>query len=81
MFTIYMYSVGGRRFDRYFRSWDNAKTLLEEEKENLLKSGWTQKSHVDKMNLEKGFYIYEYALLTPEGEEASLALIDGFFMD
>jgi len=28
MFTIYCKNVGGRKFDRYFRSWENAKNLL-----------------------------------------------------
>lgn len=81
MFTIYCKIVGGREFNRYFRSWENAKALLEEERKDLLKSGWTEKFHRDFFNCAKGFYVYDYILKTPEGEDAELTLLDGFFQD
>lgn len=81
MFTIYCYNVGGRVYDRYFRSWERAKDVLLEEFESLLKSGWTFIRETDRRNVEKGFYEYDKHLLTPEGEEASLSLCDGFFSD
>ena len=81
MFTIYRKIVGGRKFDRYFLQWDNAEALLEEERADLLKSGWKQLSHRDRMNVEKGFYLYDYTLQTPDGEDAELTLLDGFFAD
>lgn len=81
MFTIYRYTVGGRRFDRYFRSWKRAKEELEEELKNLLKSGWTQFDHSDYFNDAKGFYVFDYSLKTTNGELAILSLVDGHFSD
>jgi hypothetical protein len=81
MFTIYCYNVGERKHDRYFRSWDRAKEELEKERHGLLKSGWTEIGHRDYFNSSKGFYVFDYTLRTPDGEEASLSLIDGYFSD
>lgn len=81
MFTIYCKNVGGRKFDRYFRSWENAKALLMQECDALLKSGCTFVAKTDRMNSAKGFYEFQYDLLTPEGESATLSLIDGHFSD
>lgn len=81
MFTIYRKIVGGRKFDRYFRSWDRAEEELEKERHDLLESGWKEISHRNRMNVEKGFYLYDYTLKTPKGEDAELTLLDGFFSD
>jgi len=81
MFTIYSKNVGGRIFDRYFHLWKNAEKLLLEELEGLKKSGWKVTRKTDKMNLEKGFWEYQYDLLTPNGEDATLSLLDGYFAD
>ena len=81
MFTIYCYNVGGRKHDRYFRSWEKAKEMLQIELSGLLKSGWKEISHRDFFNSSKGFYIYDYILHTPEGEDAALSLIEGHFSD
>lgn len=81
MFTIYHKDVGGRIFDRYFQKWENAKKLLLEELEDLKKSGWKVTRKTDRMNSSKGFYEFQYDLLTPDGEDASLSLLDGYFAD
>ena len=81
MFTIYRKDVGGRIFDRYFKSWDNAKALLEEEEKSLVEKGWEEISHVSYFNSCKGFYVFYYVLKTPEGEKTTLSLIDGEFSD
>ena len=81
MFTIYCYNVGGRKFDRYFRSWERAKEELEKELKNLLKDSWTQLAHSDYFNAAKGFYVFGYTLKTTDGETAVLSLIDGYFID
>ena len=81
MFTIYCKNVGGRKFDRYFRSWENAKNLLTQECNDLLKSGCTFVAKTDRMNSAKGFYEFQYDLITPDGEEVTLSLIDGHFSD
>ena len=81
MFTIYRKDVGGRIFDRYFKSWDNAKALLEEEEKSLVEKGWEEINHVSYFNSCKGFYVFYYVLKTPEGEKATLTLIDAEFAD
>ena len=81
MFTIYCKNVGGRKFDRYFRSWENAKNLLMQECDDLLKSGCKFCMKIDGMNSAKGFYEFQYDLITPDGEGVTLALIDGYFSD
>ena len=81
MFTIYCKSVGGRKFDRYFRSRDFAKNLLMQECDDLLKSGCTFVAKKDRMNRAKGFYEFQYDLITPDGENVTLSLIDGYFSD
>jgi hypothetical protein len=82
MFVIYTKSVGGRKHDRYFKSWENAKkellTDLKCMKEQL---GWKQTRKLDRMNEDKGFYEFEYNLITEEGEKVVLALIDSYFED
>ena len=81
MFTIYRKDVGGRIFDRYFKSWDNAKALLEEEEKSLVEKEWEEINHVSYFNSCKGFYVFYYVLKTPEGEKATLTLIDAEFAD
>lgn len=82
MFVIYTKSVGGRKHDRYFKSWENAKkellTDLKCMKEQL---SWKQTRKLDRMNEDKGFYEFEYNLITEEGEKVVLALIDSYFED
>lgn len=81
MFTIYRKRVDGRVLDRYFQSWDNAKALLEEEMEAMLANGWTKEYHEDYFNSSKGLYVFYYGLVSPDGEKATLSLIDGEFSD
>lgn len=81
MFTIYCKNVGGREFDRYFRSWENAKNLLMQEGQEMLNDGCRFCTKIDRMNSAKGFYEFQYELVTPDGEEVTLSLIDGHFSD
>lgn len=81
MFTIYYYNCGGRIHNRYFQKWENAKKLLLEELEGLKKSGWKVTRKTERMNSSKGFYEFQYDLLTPNNEKATLALLDGYFAD
>jgi hypothetical protein len=81
MFTIYCKNVGGRKFDRYFRSWENAKALLTEELNDVLNHGWEITRKRDRMNASKGFYEFQYDLVTPDGEEATFSLVDAYFND
>lgn len=81
MFTIYRKDVDGRVFDRYFQKWENGKTLLIEEKDGMLANGWIEENHKDYFYSEKGFYVFYYELRSPEGEKATLSLIDGEFAD
>ena len=43
--------------------------------------GWKQTRKLDRMNEDKGFYEFEYNLITEEGEKVVLALIDSYFED
>lgn len=82
MFTILIKRVGNRRFDRYYKNWENAQNAMEyEEVADFLNSGYIIKNRIDRMNNEKGFYEYEVTLTKENEEEVSLALIDGYFMD
>lgn len=82
MFVIYTKSVGGRKHDRYFKSWENAKKeLLTDLKCMTEQLGWKQTRKLDRMNEDKGFYEFEYNLITEEGEKVVLALIDSYFED
>jgi hypothetical protein len=82
MFTILIKRVGNRRFDRYYKSWENAKNAMDnEEVEDFLNHGYKVKNKIDRMNKEKGFYEYEVTLTKENEEEVRLALVDGFFMD
>ena len=36
---------------------------------------------IDRMNEDKGFWEYEVRMTTSEGEQVSLAIIDGYFED
>lgn len=82
MFTIYSKSVGGRKHDRYFKSWENAKKeLLTDLKYLTEQLSWKQTSKTDKFNADKGFYVFQYNLITNEGEEVVMSLIDAYFED
>ena len=81
MFTIYRKNVDGRIFDRYFRKWENARLLLIREVNQMFAHGWTKEYHEDYFNSSKGFCVFYYELLSPEGEKATLSLIDGEFAD
>ncbi len=81
MFTIYTKNVGGRVFDRYYREWNNARNALLKELEELKAEGWTVESSSDYFKSDKGIYIYGYKCRTPEGEQFSLFLHEGYFRD
>ena len=82
MFTIYCKNVGGRKHDLYFKSWENAKeSLLTDLKHMTEQLGWKQTRKTDEFNADKGFYVFQYNLITNEGEEVVLSLIDGYFND
>ena len=81
MFTILHKSVGGRVFDRYFESWDNAKELMDKEVESFSKNGLRITRKFDYFNVAKGFYVYQVLGVTEQNEEVIYALIDGYFQD
>ena len=79
--SIYPHS-GDRISNRYFHSWDNAKSAMHESIETtlkVLKGEIISKS--DYMNTSKGFYVYEQTAKMEDGEYCSWALIDGYFED
>ena len=89
MFTILLKRVQSKQFgkiefNRYFKNWENAKAVMDEEVENWINDDATIKRNLDRMNVAKGFYEYEKILKPREDEditEVSYALIDGYFQD
>lgn len=81
MFTIYQKKVGDRISNRYFKKWDNARKALDKELEEMKRYGWKINARTDRMNGEKGFYMYETEGVTNENETFSLALLEGHFED
>lgn len=89
MFTIYLKETKSpkwakSRFDRYYQSWDNAKAEMDKEVQEWLDGGAKLVRSIDKMNVSKGFYVYQKELVweTEDGEiEGTFALIDGYFQD
>ena len=45
------------------------------------KLGWKQINKIDKFNTDKGFYVFQYNLITNEGEEVVMSLIHAYFED
>ena len=75
---------GVSTFDRYYRSWDKAKKVLNEEVEELVRDGAKVVSSLDYFNAAKGFYVYQKNLvLEIKGFKMKFmfALIDGYFQD
>ena len=81
MFTIYCKSVGGRRIDRYFKKWENAKMALLKDASDAKRAEWKKEHTSDYFNSEKGFYVYQINGITKDGEIFTMSLIDGFFED
>ena len=85
MFAIYRKNVGGRIHDRYFKDYDNARTELKRDVERMRDvCGGKVTERIDRMNEDKGFWEYEVRMRVNTGtivEQASLAIIDGYFED
>ena len=85
MFAIYRKNVGGRIHDRYFKDYDKAKAELKRDVESMRDVCDGQVTErIDRMNVEKGFYEYEVRMRVNTGtivEQASLAIVDGYFED
>ncbi len=80
MFFTYRYSVDGRRFDRYYEKWENAKKQLLTDASSLQKDGAKRISSHDYFNAGKGFYVYEKEY-KHEGMTFNLSILDCFFSD
>ena len=83
MFTILRKDFGGRVGDRYFKTWDAAKEAMHKDIEDCCKNlGGKVIGKTDRMNVAKGFYMYEQTADFPEQKEkCTWALIDGYFED
>lgn len=82
MFAIYRKEVGGRKHDRYFMDYNNARTELKRDVERMRDvCGGKVVERIDRMNTAKGFSEYEVRMQLPDGEKASHAIIDGYFED
>ena len=84
MFTILLKKVNGNAYQRYFKSFDSAKKVMDEEVSRWISEGAEPLMKIDRMNIEKGFYEYEANLkLIEDGKtyNVSFALLDGYFQD
>ena len=89
MFTILLKRVQSKQFgrieyNRYFKDWDNAREVMDEEVARWINEGAKITTNIDRMNVAKGFYAYEKILKPRENEpitEVAYALIDGYFQD
>ena len=82
MFTILAKDFGGRKFDRYFKSWDKARQEMDKDVEDCCAHlGGKVHTKRDYFNADKGFYVYEKVAKFPNGENCTWALIDGYFED
>lgn len=81
MFTIFRKTVNGKTFDRFFHKWENAQVAVEEEVgEFVNRYGWEIVRKIDRMNVEKGFYDFQYDIRKGD-MKATLSLLDGYFID
>ena len=83
MFTILRKNFGGRVGDRYFKSWDAAKAAMHKDIDDCCAHlGGTVCDKLDRMNVAKGFYMYEITANFPERKEkCTWALLDCYFED
>lgn len=82
MFAIYRKNVGGRVHDRYFRNYESARQEIKQDVQRMRDIlGAVVTETIDRMNVAKGFWEYEVRMALPDGEAASLAIVDGYFED
>ena len=78
---VYCKNIGGRKFNTYYHHWENAKNQLETDLAEMLQSGGKITSHRDGMNVAKGWYDYDYTIITHRGETGELSIIQAFYRD
>ncbi len=62
--------------------WENTKKeLLTDLKCMTEQLGWKQTSKTDEFNTDKDFYVFQYNLITNEGEKVVISLIHTYFED
>ena len=82
MFYILTKNFGGRKHDRYFKSWDKAKEEMEKDIKDCLEAFNGEIKHTwDFFNMEKGFYVYEKTASFPNKENCTWSIVDGYFED
>lgn len=82
MFTILMKDVDGRKSYRYFREWMNAEKAMMKDICAVKKlTQIVSEEHLDRMNIDKGFYEREETLVSCCSTRFHYALLDGYFED
>ena len=82
MFYALLKDVDGRRFYRYFHKWDNAERAMIEDANNIKKIfNAKEVRNLDNFQPDKGIYIREIELLTPELSKFKYAILDTYFED
>ncbi len=81
MFYSFYKSVGGRAFNRYFQTWENARSAMEKDIQDCTRHGWEIEARRDNFNASRGIYNYDAEGKTSEGERAIWAVIELYFED
>lgn len=81
MFTIFTKNVGGRSFDMYFQSWENAEKFVQKDIKDCKENGFTITEKNIGFNAEKGFGYCDIYGKTAAGEKVTWSLLNGFFAD
>lgn len=82
MFTILVKDFAGRKWNRYFCDWNNAKAAMEQNIKDTCESlngvVHTSKEFMDE---DKGFYVCYTTAGFPNGENCTWSLVEGYFED
>lgn len=80
MFITYCKDVDGKKYDRYFKTWEAAENALQDGIKDVLSIGGKELSNKDYFNFEKGVQI-RYAVLITDAHKYTLSLFASFFED
>lgn len=80
MFITYCKDVDGKKYDRYFKTWEAAENALQDGLKDILNIGGKELSNKDYFNFEKGLQI-RYVELKTEAHKYTLSLFASFFED
>ena len=81
MFYILYKNVGGRKSERFFKNFENCKKEYLRAKKDRARFGWTITEDIERFNADKGFEEIQFSGKTPNEEDYTFAILDGYFED